>query len=123
MANAKIYVPVGTTINELTRKPVEIAWIFMTLMSKNKGEVAGIALSHLPTILGNVRTIKKDIKKIKSENEFAAGELYVAHFEKKNKQKVAQFIEKISNAYKPTSGIISLLDEYITKRIHTPTCF
>jgi FMN phosphatase YigB (HAD superfamily) len=112
MANAKIYIPVGTTINQLIGKPLEIAWdIHDTLCQKNKGEVAGIALSHLPTVLGNVRTIKKDIKKIKSENEFAAGELYVAHFEKNNKQKVAQFIEKISNAYKPTSGIISLLDE------------
>lgn len=116
IVQSKIYTPHTQTLKELTTKPVEFAWdIHDTLCQKNKGEVAKITVTHLPTVLGNVRTIKKEIKKIKSEHEFAAGELYVAHFEKNNKQKIAQFIEKISNAYKPTNGIMQLIDELSQK--------
>lgn len=113
---AKISFPPGITTQDLKNKKIEFAWdIHETLCQKNKGEIAGITLTHLPTIIGNIGMVRSDIKKIKKENEYAAGEAYAEHFRKKNKPKIAQFIEKIANAYKPTKGIVPLLHELSSK--------
>lgn len=109
---AKVYLPTGITLQNLNPKQVEFAWdIHDTLCKKNKGESAGITISYLPTLFTNIGTIRSGIKKIKKEHEFASGEAYAEHFKKNKKQNIAQFIERISNAYRPTHGMEQLLKE------------
>lgn len=116
MTHAKVSLPQGVTLADIKSKEIELAWdIHETIARKQKAECAGLTIKSLPTLIGNAGSLRRGIKKVKQQGGFVAAEAYAGHFHKEKNHKLADYIEKVSNAYAPIDGIEEIITQLSSK--------
>ncbi|BDC34935.1 hypothetical protein Noda2021_08930 [Candidatus Dependentiae bacterium Noda2021] len=114
--HAKVSLPAGLTLQDLKTKEVELAWdIHETIARKKKSECAVLTIKNLPTLVSKAGSLRKGIKEVKKQGGFVAAEAYAGHFHKEKNVKLAQYIEKVSNAYAPIQGIEEIITQLSNK--------